>query len=96
MSNLNQTAAPTGNGVTTKTMLFKEFNAGTSKKSGNEFRMVVLHDPLSLDNISFFLDADSPVSVQGLQLRDKVVASFGMEFRFGRLQPVLIDLKKAI
>jgi len=94
MSNGQAVAASAG--VTTKEMLFKEYTQGTSRKSGNDYRMVVLHDPVSLDNISFFLDNDSPVSVAGLQLRDKVTASFGMEFRFGRLQPVLIDLKKAI
>lgn len=82
-------------GATVKQMLFKEFQEGISKKSGNPYRMVVLHDPKSLDNISFFLEENSSINVNGLQLRDKVEAIFSMEFRYGRLQPVLQSIKKA-
>lgn len=79
-----------------KVMLFKSYKEDISKKSGNPYRMVELHDPESLDNVSFFLDADSPISVEGLKLRDKVEVMFGMDVRYGRIQPVLQSLKKAI
>lgn len=84
MSNFNQ-----------KEMLFKSFTEGTGRKTGKPYRMVELHDPVSLDNVQFFLDDSSTVSVDGLQLRDKVIATFGMDVRYGRVQPVLQSLKKA-
>lgn len=79
----------------TQQMVFKSYKEDTSKKSGKPYRMVELHDPQSLDNVSFFLDAESPITVEGLQLHDKVTATFGMEVRFGRIQPVLQGLRKA-
>lgn len=82
------------NGATVKQMLFKEENQGTSKKSGKDFHMVVLHDPETLENITFFLRDDSKVSAEGIRLKDKVNATFTMEFEFGRLQPVLQSLTK--
>lgn len=82
------------NGATVKQMVFKEENKGTSKKSGNPFHMIVLHDPETLENISFFLRDGSRVSAEGLKFKDKVNATFTMEFEFGRLQPVLQSLAK--
>lgn len=85
----------TANFGTVKEMLFKEYVEGIGKRSQNPYRMVVLHDPVSLDNISFFLDEQSNVNVNGLKLRDKVKATFTMEFRYGRLQPVLHSVSLA-
>ena len=82
------------NGGTVKQMLFKEENKGISKKSGNAFHMLVLHDPDTLENISFFLREDSKLDTKNILFKDKVNATFTMEFEFGRLQPVLQSLAK--
>lgn len=82
------------NGQTVKQMIFKEETQGVSKKSGNPYHMLVLHDPENLENISFFLREGSKVSAEGLKFKDKVNATFTMEFEFGRLQPVLQSLTK--
>ncbi|MDO3682095.1 hypothetical protein [Paenibacillus ehimensis] len=81
--------------VITQEFLFKGEMSGTSKKSGNPYRSIELHDPNSLENMSFFLDPGNSVNTTGIQFRDKVFAEFAMEFRFGKLQPILKNLKKA-
>lgn len=83
-------------GTTVKDMLFKEYSEGISKKNGNPYRMVVLHDPVSLDNVSFFIEEHSSISVAGFKLKDKVKAAFSMEFKYGRLQPVLQSIKPSV
>lgn len=82
------------NGTTVKQMVFKEETKGTSKKSGKDFHMLVLHDPETLENISFFLREDSSVTAEGIKFKEKVNATFTMEFEYGRLQPVLQSLTK--
>lgn len=75
-----------------KQMLFKEEVTGTSKKTGEPYRMIVLHDPETLDNISFFIDQDSKISVTGLKLKDKVNANFEIGFKYGKPQMLLNSL----
>lgn len=69
--------------------VFKGENKGTSKKTGNDFHIVTLHDPTTLDNVDFFLRPGSNVSTTGIQFKDEVIATFGMEVVYGKLQPVL-------
>lgn len=75
-----------------KEMLFKEEVKGVSKKTGEPYRMVVLHDPATLENISFFLNDDSNISVTGLKFKDKVKAVFELGFQYGRPQMQLNSL----
>lgn len=82
------------NNVVRQRFLFKGSMAGTSKKSGRPYSQVELHDPNSLENMAFFLDPDSTVNTTGIQFRDPVMAEFSMEFRFGKLQPVLQKIQK--
>lgn len=77
-----------------KQMQFKGENQGKSKKSGNDYHIITLHDPVTLDNIDFFIREGSTVSTHGIQFKDKVQASFGMDFVYGRPQMVLLELKK--
>ena len=56
--------------------------------------MIQLHDPSTLENMNFFLQADSNVSTNGINFRDKVRASFSMQFQFGELKPVLQSIIK--
>lgn len=74
--------------------LFKDDNAGTSKKTGRPYRILQLHDQATLDNVDFFLDEDSTISTEGFKLKDKVKASFTMQLRFGKLTPVIVQLQK--
>lgn len=75
--------------------LFKSEMSGTSKKTGNSYHSIELHDPNSLENMSFFLEPGNSLNTTGILFRDKVIAEFAMEFKFGKLQPVLKNLKKA-
>lgn len=74
--------------------LFKGDESGISKKNGNEWRRLTLHDPATLDNLDFFLDESSEVTTAGLKLKDKVQATMTMALRFGRLQPVVLSVVK--
>jgi hypothetical protein len=74
--------------------VFKQDRSGKSKKSGNDYRQIELHDPSTLDNVSFFIDVNSNVNTTGLNFKDRVVAEFTMQLRFGQLQPILESLKK--
>lgn len=80
--------------IMTQDFLFKDDNAGISKKSGKAYRILTLHDPKTLDNVDFFLDGDCTISTEGFQIKDKVKAAFTMELRFGKLQPVIVQLTK--
>lgn len=97
MSNVTgqQAAAMQSMAFLTKEMIFKKDENGTSKKTGNSFRVVELHDPATLDNISLFIREGTFVDTTGIQFKDKVHASFGMDFVFGKPQMVLKDIKKA-
>lgn len=91
----NQAQATTlTNNVIKQEFLFKGEMSGTSKKSGRPYHQVELHDPNTLENMSFFLEQNSSVNTTGILFRDKVVAEFSMEFRFGNLQPVLQKIQK--
>lgn len=80
--------------IMTQDFLFKEDQQGTSKKTGKPFRILTLHDPVTLDNAEFFLDEESPISTNGFKLRDKVRASFTMQMRWGKLTTVITALEK--
>jgi len=56
--------------------------------------MIELHDPSTLENVSFFIREGSSVSTTGINFKDRVLASFGMEVVYGKLQPALHQLKK--
>lgn len=78
----------------TKEFVFKKDETGTSKKSGGSFRVVELHDPTTLENTPFFIREGQNVSTVGIQFKDKVVASFGMDIIYGKAQLVLQSLIK--
>jgi hypothetical protein len=78
-----------GVGQLQEIFVFKGENKGTSKKSNKDFHIVTLHDPKTLENVDFFLRPGSEVSTDGINFRDEVIATFGMEVIFGKLQPVL-------
>lgn len=84
-----------GVGQLQQVFVFKGENKGTSKKSGNEFHIVTLHDPETLDNVDFFLRPGSQVSTVGINFKEEVIATFGMEVVYGKLQPVLKALHSA-
>ena len=69
--------------------IFKSENRGTSKKSGNNFHIVTLHDPETLENVDFFLRPGTSVSTDGIYFKNEVIATFGMEVLYGKIQPVL-------
>lgn len=93
-SNSQQANIPQGNNLITQEFTFKEFMTGTSKKTGKPFYMVQLHDFVTLENMNFFLQPDSNVSTNGINFKDKVRASFSMQFQFGELKPVLQSIVK--
>jgi hypothetical protein len=80
--------------VAAQEFIFKGESRGTSKKSGQAYHMIELHDPSTLENVSFFIREGSSVSTTGINFKDRVLASFGMEVVYGKLQPALHQLKK--
>lgn len=71
-----------------KIMIFKNRNSGTSKKTGNSYDIVTLHDPDTLENIDCFI-RNHEVLTDGIDFKDEVIATFGMDIIFGKPQMVL-------
>ena len=83
-------------GVMQKEMIFKSENEGTSKKPPyRNFRVIELHDPITLDNVSFFQRDGYIIPTEGLKFKDRVIASVGMDIVYGKLQSILVGLRKA-
>lgn len=95
MSDQAVQAQAAGAGALVKEMLFKQDFTGISKKSGNQYRRITLHDPATLENMDSFVNDDVRIDTEGYKLRDKVVATFAMDYRYGRMEPVLVGLRKA-
>lgn len=79
----------------TKEFIFKSDHTGKSKKSGQDFRVIELHDPVTLDNTRFFIRDGQNVSTSGINFGMKVIAAFGMDIVYGRTELVLQSIRKA-
>lgn len=79
----------------TKELLFKGTRKGESRKTGNPYHMISLHDPSSLENTDFFIPDNVEINTDGLKLKDRVIATFTLEFVNGRSQLALLAIKKA-
>lgn len=79
----------------TRDFIFKSDHTGTSKKSGQPYRVIELHDPVSLDNTRFFIRDGQNVSTSGINFGMKVVASFGMDIVYGKTELALQSIRKA-
>jgi len=80
----------------TQDFLYKEAVKGTSKRNGNDYHMIVLHDEKTLDNVTFFVGDDTSIDTTPFKLKDSVTASFEMAIRGGKMVPVLIKVVKSV
>lgn len=78
-----------------KRYLFKNEFSGTSKKTGNAFRTVELHDPVTLENTTFFHDVNVPLDTTGLRFKDPVIVVHGVQNYQGKPNLTLVTIKKA-
>lgn len=76
-----------------QTMVFKKDYTGTSR-AGQPFRTIELHDPVTLDNTTFFIQAGVLIDSTGINFRDKVEAELQMGTYNGKPTLNLIGLKK--
>lgn len=85
----------TGNAFLTQDMIFKRDATIPNKKDQSRpFRVIELLDPNTLDVVSLFVRDGAVINTTGIQFHDTVVASFGMEFLYGKPQMVLKGIDK--
>lgn len=78
-----------------KEFIFKSDHTGVSRKNNRDFRVVELHDPVTLENTRFFIRDGQHVSTSGINFKDKVIALFEMDIMFGKPDVVLQSIRKA-
>lgn len=63
-----------------KNYIVKQAAEGTSKKSGNKYRMVELHDPTTLENTVYYLrDNQQHIDLKPLSFKQEVLVTHGIE-----------------
>lgn len=77
-------------------MVFKKDFTGVTKNGGRPFRTIELHDPLTLENTTFFLNENlmDNIDTSGIKFKDKVVATFQVGNFNGQPRLDLVGLKK--
>jgi len=76
--------------------LFKSDFTGTSKKAPfNQFRIIVLHDPVTLENTEFFHDVNIPLDTTGLKLKDPVIVTHSIRNFQGKPNLQISAIRKA-
>lgn len=73
--------------------LFKSSFTGTKKNSTEQFTIIELHDPLTLENITFFPPVNS-INTNGMVLKTPVKATLQMSVFNGKPTMVLNSLVK--
>jgi hypothetical protein len=80
------------NVITEEHLFLKDFTGKSKKPPFNDFRLIELHDPETLENVSYFLPSDSTIPKGIFQLKQKVQATFGKQVMFGEAKLVLKSL----
>lgn len=76
-----------------KKFIFKSRRQGTSRND-NQYHMIELHDPKSLENTTFFVQEGVTIDSTIFTFKDEVMADLDMEIRNGKPEFVLIGLSK--
>lgn len=75
-------------------LIFMADKTLTKKDKSGDFRIIELHDPVSLEKVSFFVEPSQIIDTTGIVFKDKVKVTYGNIIRFGRPQTILEKLEK--
>lgn len=80
-----------------KNYVFKNKHTGTSKSTKKPFTMVELHDPITLENTTYFLqDGVEIPDLDSFKIKDKVAATLDIGVFNGKTVVNLLGLKKTV